>query len=236
VTRLIALALRLSVGLMLTLATAVQAGVPPHPGPGDSHIQSIDYDPEQVVELRVAPGYAVTVEFSPDERIENVSVGNSAAWQATPNRRADHLFIKPVQAGISTNLTVITDARRYNFDLVTAYGPEPGLPYIVRFTYPVVAAAAETVIPDEPTRYRLGGDRALRPAAMSDDGKFTAIVFPPDATLPAIYSVDAAGHEAIVNGAMRDGAYMIEGIAPRFIFRIGKARATAQRLTARRKR
>ena len=55
------------------------------------------YDADQVVPLQAAPGYQVMLEFGADERIENVAVGDSAAWQVTPNRSGDHVFVKPLQ-------------------------------------------------------------------------------------------------------------------------------------------
>ena len=211
------------------LGAPAVADVLPRPGSGDPHIQSVAYDAEQVVTLRVATGFAVTIEFAQDERIENVAVGNSAAWQATPNRRADHLFVKPVQGGTATNMTVITDTRRYNFALVPAYGGEPDLPYSVRFTYPGIDRAPDVTVEAQATTYRLSGDKTLWPTAMSDDGTFTSIMWAPDATMPAVYKIDARGKEAIVNGAVRDGVYVIEGTAQRFVFRLGKAVAVARR-------
>ena len=60
--------------------------------------------------LRTAPGYALTIEFSPDERIETVAMGTTAQWQVTANKRADHLFVKQEQGAVDTNLTVISRA------------------------------------------------------------------------------------------------------------------------------
>jgi type IV secretion system protein VirB9 len=222
---------KLRVALLLTLlAVPAHADVTPRPGPGDPHVQSVEYDPEQVVSLRVASGFAVTIEFSPDERIENVAVGNSAEWQATPNRRADHLFIKPVAGAAATNMTVITDVRRYNFNLIPAYGPEADLPFSVRFTYPGIDRAPDIAVEPVTTRYKLSGNKALWPTAMSDDGQFTAIVWAPGTTMPAVYLINERGKEAIVNGTVRDGAYMIEGVASRYVFRLGKDSASARRL------
>ena len=64
------------------LATPALAVVP-RPGPGDPRIHVVDYDPEAVVELRVALGYQLSVEFDQGERIENVAIGDSLGWQAT---------------------------------------------------------------------------------------------------------------------------------------------------------
>ncbi len=36
------------------------------------------------------------IEFGHGERIENVAVGDSSAWQVTPNKRANLLFLKPL--------------------------------------------------------------------------------------------------------------------------------------------
>ena len=78
--------MRIALFLMALLlpGTAI-AQVRPAPGPGDPRIQTIVYDANQVVQLQVASGYQLAIEFAPDERIENVAVGVSSAWQVTPN-------------------------------------------------------------------------------------------------------------------------------------------------------
>ncbi|MFA5990600.1 MAG: TrbG/VirB9 family P-type conjugative transfer protein [Sphingomonas sp.] len=213
------------------LAAPCLAEISPRPGPGDLHIQSVVYDPEQVVALRVAPGYTLTIELSPDEHIENVSIGDGGAWQVVPNKRADRLFIKSQGNPPKTNLTVITDVRRYNFTLYGASADDPAFPYSVRFTYTATTLAPQTVLDVEPTSYRLKGNQALWPTAISDDGQFTSIIWPTDTAIPAIYLVDARGRESLVNGMVRDGAYVIEGVAPRVNFKLGKASASAIRQT-----
>jgi type IV secretion system protein VirB9 len=216
--------------LLMLLAAPAGAEVVPRPGPGDPRLQSVDYDPDQVVALNVALGFAVTVELSPDERVETVSVGNSGAWQVQVNKRADHLFIKPLANAVATNLTVVTDARRYNFALYVGAG-DAQVPYLVRFNYPVPVDTPDTVVEANPTRYRLRGDKALWPSAMSDDHGATAIAWPPDVDLPAIYYVTPEGKEALINGVVKDGAYVIEGVYQQLVFRRGKAKATATRLS-----
>jgi type IV secretion system protein VirB9 len=215
--------------LALLIASPCAAEIEPTPGIGDPRLQTVVYDASQVVVLRGAPGYAIAVEFSPDERIENVAVGDSGGWQVTPNRRGDALFIKPVGNAQTSNLTVITDVRRYNFSLVSLYSPQPNMPFSVRFIYPA-PVASETSAVIGPTLYRMSGDEELWPSEMSDDGQATSISWPAGATMPAIYAIDDRGHETIVNGAMRDGYYVVDSIADRFVFRLGRQRATARRL------
>jgi type IV secretion system protein VirB9 len=218
-------------------AAPLAAQVQPRPGAGDPRVQSIVYDPDQVVLLQGAPGYQVTVEFAPDEQIESVAVGDSGAWQVTPNRRGDHLFVKPVQA-VSTNMTVVTSVRVYLFELMPLYGPSADMAYTVRFRYPGSepdAAAEETVAAVE-GRYRVSGARALRPSRIGDDGKHTYIEWPPESALPAVYALDERGGESLVNGAMRDDLFVIDSVVPRLIFRIDRHVARAERVVPRKRR
>ena len=216
--------------LLLPMAAAAQ--VRPAPGPGDPRIQTVLYDTNQVVQLQVATGYQLTVEFALDERIENVAVGDSGAWQVTSNKRGDHLFIKAVQSGVTTNLTVVTDARSYMFDLAPLYGPLPDMAYTVRFTYPptAVASVADAAPVVEPGRYKLGGTRAIRPSQIDDDGEKTYIVWPADKPLPAIFANDEKGREMLVDGYMRDGQYVIDSVKQKLLFRLDKDVANAVRV------
>lgn len=219
-----------TVVLALALVAApCLAEITPGPGSGDPHIQSVAYDPDQVVALRVAAGFALTIEFSPEERIENVSIGDGGSWQVAPNKRADRLFIKSLGNPPKTNLTVITDVRRYNFTLYGTSADDPTLPYSIAFQYTAATQAPQTLLAVEPVTYRLRGDRSLWPTAMSDDGQFTSIIWPDGDTIPAIYLVNARGKESLVNGIVRNGAYVIEGIAPRVNFRLGRVNASAIR-------
>ena len=102
--------------LLLVLLTGAEL---PVPGLRDAHIQTVFHDDDQVVQLIGALGWQITVEFAADERIETVSIGDALAWQVTPNKRARNIFLKPLIKGAATNMTVITDRRRYVFALET---------------------------------------------------------------------------------------------------------------------
>ncbi|MEA3052268.1 MAG: type secretion system protein VirB9 [Sphingomonadales bacterium] len=226
--------------ILAALAAApLAAQVPPQPGSGDPRIQTVAYEADRVVRLEAAPGYQVTVEFGSDEQIENVAVGDSAAWQVTPNRRGDYLFVKLVQGGVATNMTVVTTARTYFFELAPIYGPTPDMAFNLRFTYPGVQP--ESVADEAPTselagRYKLSGARTLRPSKISDDGRHTYIEWPRDRTLPAVYAIDPEGRESLVNGAMRDDLYVIDSVASKLVFRIDDNIATADRVVPKRKK
>ncbi len=221
---------------LAAVASPLAAQERPQPGPGDPRIQSIEFKADTVFQLQGAPGYAVTVELSPDEQVENVAVGDSNAWQVTANHRGDLLFVKTLQA-VPTNMIVVTNVRFYNFELVPA-SPEQ-IAYTVRFHYPAPSDSATGSADDAPSanghgRYKLGGDKALRPSAISDDGRHTYISWPRDRSLPAVYALNEAGKETLVNGMMRDDVFVIDSVSQRLVFRMDKRIARADRLTPRR--
>jgi type IV secretion system protein VirB9 len=225
---------RLVVLAAALIAAPLAAQVRPQPGTGDPRIQTVDYDANQVVQIQAAPGYQVTLEFGSDEQIESVAVGDSGAWQVTANHRGGHLFIKPLRDGVSTNMTVVTSSRIYAFELTPLYGAAADMAYTVRFRYPAAASAA----PAEPEavaegRYRVSGERSLRPSRISDDGRHTYIEWPRDRALPAVYALDDRGQEALVNGMMRDDLYVIDSVVPRLVFRIDRHVARAVRVVPR---
>jgi type IV secretion system protein VirB9 len=208
-------------------AFSARAEITPQSGPGDPHIQTVQFDAQEVVMLKVALGYALTVEFSPDERIDAVSVGNSGVWQVTSDKEASRLFIKPMQGSVDTNMTVITDTRIYSFDL--KYWPSPDLstPYIVRFTYPAAPQPAIEGLakengakpPSIVVTYRFSGSSRLKPTSMSDDGHSTFIVWPEKSPIPAVSIIEETGKQVLANGAVRDGRLVIGEVAEKFIFR-----------------
>ena len=219
-------------------AAPVSAQIRPQGGAGDPRLQTVDYDADQVVVLEVAPGYQMTVELAPDEQIENVAVGDSGAWQVTANRRGDRLFIKPLQAGVSTNMTVITNVRLYAIELMPLYAPTPEMAYTVRFRYPAADAEAEAAVAAADAAetgvegsYRLSGDRSIRPSRIGDDGRHTYIEWPTDRPLPAVYGLDGEGRETLVNGMMRNDLFVLDTVLARLVFRLDRHVARAERVT-----
>ncbi len=211
------------------------AAVIPAPSAGDPRIRQIAYDPNEVVLLEGRLGYAMTIEFQAGETIENVSIGDSLGWQVTPNRRANLLFIKPIEKSSATNMTVVTNLRAYNFDLRVHRPtklPDTGAIFILRFLFPEVAHAslmkAEEPPPSAPPpptdrnhAYAFQGAMGGLPTRVFDDGVSTYFTFPKDAELPAIYAVDDDKKEAVLNVILRDDVVIVDRVARGFVLRRG---------------
>jgi len=211
--------------LILAFATLTGATVP-RPGPGDPHIQSVLYEPDEVVALQGSLGWQIMIEFADDERIENVSIGDSLAWQVTPNKRAKMLFLKPLLRNGNTNMTVVTSQRRYAFALST--GPRRArTPWVLRFEYPIPPVK---MLPP-PARlppvvlyfgYVRTGHSSVMPTRVWDDGRQTYFEFAEDSPIPAIFAAGPGKKdESLVNVATRGRIQVVQQMGPRFILRSG---------------
>ena len=100
----------------------------------DPRLVEFHYDPAEVVRIEGKARVQATIRFADDEFIENVAIGDSQAWQVTPNKRANLLFVKPLADNATTNMTVVNSMRTYLFDLVASPRNKPI--YLPSFTYP----------------------------------------------------------------------------------------------------
>jgi type IV secretion system protein VirB9 len=205
----------------------------------DNRIRSLAYDPNEIVRILGKPGIQSTIEFAPEERIENVAVGDSSKWQITPNRRASLLFVKPLSARSRTNMTVVTDRRTYMFDLVAGNTAV----YALKFSYPhdkpvetpKPAQQVATVTPQQQaamTAERLHfdwnskGNSKVLPARVFDDGSSVYLAWGKDTPLPAILTLSEDRKEGPVNYRMSGEYIVVSPIPANLVLRYGNRTAT----------
>ncbi|WP_341754460.1 TrbG/VirB9 family P-type conjugative transfer protein [Candidatus Tisiphia endosymbiont of Dioctria rufipes] len=114
----------------------------------DNRIKTYIHNPNEVYLLVLHFGFQSSIEFAKNEEIQNIVLGESYAWKMTP--LANRLFIKPLEKNIRTNMTIITNKRTYQFDVVSKEleeGREKDLVYVVRFYYPKKGLVLHNNIP-----------------------------------------------------------------------------------------
>lgn len=103
----------------------------------DSRIKKYIYNPNDVYLLRLHFGYQSQIEFEKSETIQTISLGDTYSWKITPiNNR---IFINPMEKNARTNMTIITNKRTYQFDIVSQEFNKDDisqLVYVVSFFYP----------------------------------------------------------------------------------------------------
>ncbi len=232
--------------ILAVLATSAQAKT-------DDRLVTHAYEGDEVVRIDGRLGVQATIGFGEGEMIENVAVGDSAKWQITPNKRANLLFVKPLEADARTNMTVVTDRHTYFFDLVASQKAKPV--YLLRFTYPAEERlAAEKAreerqlalneleqdlltgdpasAPADPAMLNFDwarkGDAEVMPARIYDDGNSTFLIWPAKSAIPAILVENDQGAEGPVNYAVRGDTIVIGEVPARITLRSGKAKATLE--------
>ena len=217
----------------------------------DSRIRTLAYAPDKIVQIIGKAGIQSTIQFGPDERIENVAVGDSSKWQITPNHRASMLFVKPLAPRSRTNMTVVTDQRTYMFDLVA--GDKWTAPlYALKFSYPndkpveragkvtqpVVAASAPAAPPPAIVTadklhfdWKSKGDRKLLPERVFDDGQSVYLSWSRDTPLPAILTVSEDRKEGPVNYRMSGEYIVVTPVPANLLLRPAGRGAGAARMT-----
>jgi type IV secretion system protein VirB9 len=104
----------------------------------DNRIKTYIYNPNEVYLLVLHFGFQSHIEFAKEEEIQTISLGDAYAWTISP--LGNRLFIKPLEKNIRTNMTIITNKRTYQFDIVSKElgleEDEKDLVYVVRFYYP----------------------------------------------------------------------------------------------------
>ena len=104
----------------------------------DARIKTFIYSPTEIFKLKFHHNYQSYIEFPKNEKFKIISLGDPYAWNV--KQVGSRLFIKPQQAGMSTNMTIITNQRPYHFEIISSDKSidvtDVNLVYVARFFYP----------------------------------------------------------------------------------------------------
>jgi type IV secretion system protein VirB9 len=227
---------------ILALSPMAQANQLPRGLATDYRIKVINYNPDDIVTLRGSHLINTTIQFGKTEIINGITVGDALAWSTSFNKATPNLLnIKPVLPTSDTNMTVTTNRHLYQFRLVTTAKDTPqssNVTYSIRFTYPdeekaitegVLKGLQQTLVGDASTNpvkwndnYAFIGSKAIAPIKALDNGIFTVFEFRDHRTIPAIFTVDSARNEALVNFRVQGNYVFIQATAHQFTLRNGK--------------
>ena len=216
----------------------------------DSRIRTIVYNPNEVFQLKFHYGFQSFIEFAPDEDIEIISLGEAFPWKITPIGK--RLFIRPIQIDVTTNMTVITTKRTYQFEITGLAFDERAnedLIYSIKFFYPDKEIKKPKMSSDPNAQnsdtisvkdgfaltniergdiinfnYTMAGDaKNIVPIKVFDDGKTTYFQFPRNnLIIPTFSLVDIYGNETKLNYYI-DGDYVaISTVGVQFALRNGR--------------
>jgi type IV secretion system protein VirB9 len=225
--------------LIFGAAAPLCAKVTPVPGPDDPRLQTLVQPDGQRARLVAFPEASLTLIMRRGERIQRVSLSDGSMFRVALTGDNDSISITPLRAGAMATLSLQTNVGNHEFDLETGRGLAAA--YVVRMvsqTTPIPSEIRQSIPIDLASmtgRYRLKGDRSLRPRQIADDGAKTYIEWADKQSIPAVLGIGATGEEEVVPGYMRGGIFTIDRVYPELVFRIDRHRTTAIRETASRR-
>ncbi|HLD77061.1 MAG TPA: TrbG/VirB9 family P-type conjugative transfer protein [Rickettsiales bacterium] len=216
---------------------AISSQLPRHLG-NEKKFRSFIYNPNEVYRYLGHYTYQGFIEFESDETIATITMGDPSLWLF--EHLGNRLFLKPVgEDNSQTNMTIITNKRIYHFELTAKEArsiDDKDLIFVAKFVYPDekdknILEFPKIIASDEPDmrdlsiynfNYQYTGENTIAPLKVFDNGEFTYFQFTKkNAELPAIFSVDAAGYESLVNFRASGSYIVVEKVAPQFTLRNG---------------
>jgi type IV secretion system protein VirB9 len=207
----------------------------PARGVADARIRTAVYSGNEVYRIQGYVGYEIDLQFEPGEAFVGIGTGDIEGLSFVS--QGNHLFIKPKAARISTNLTVLTTSRSYQFaytaSLLRTDAHDPDVIFAVRFSYPpsngdVIADGVNRMFEQSGAGrvrnvdYWYCGSSAIRPIAASDDGIQTRLRFAAKAEQPAIFVQNDDGSESLLNFNMNADDVVIHRVVRQLIIRRGR--------------
>ena len=220
--------------LALVLLTTAAEGQSRSPGSDrNARVQTIEFSSGGgLYRVPTASGAVQTISFANGERIRSLVLSAPDSYAIDLTKAGDGFTLKPRGAATLTLLSVRTDSRSYELELVP--GPAREAAPVVRFSYGgprmPVGPRPGPLPANEDSNWRLSGDKTLRPASLHDDGRKTYLTWPAEQGMPAVFAVGPSGKEEMVEGYMRAGVFTIDRVYSRLTFRIDKRSAKARRV------
>lgn len=216
-------------------------------------LQVFAWEPGRVFEIWTAPLRVTLLTLAPGETVTAKAAGDTVRWQigesvsGSGSAARTHVLIKPLTAGLETNLVVTTNQRVYmlalrsgstdSFNAAVAWDDGavsvPGLQEASSAARPPIVSPADLapVAPRGPldARYRVeaqGRTPRWTPTAVFNDGVRTFLTLPPEARVdetPALFIV-SGGDRQLVNYRQSDGMIIVDRVFDLAELRLGDRR------------
>ena len=212
----------------------------------DSRIKTLLYSPNDIFRLKFAVGYQSIMEMEQDEDIELIAFGDPIPWSIKVLGR--RLFIKALDPGVTTNMTIVTTKRTYLTEIHSGdYSNseiDDQLAYVIKFFYPeidpdltrpfhvrkpsissplspAVKLSADNL--DQAINYMYtfaGASELILPVQVFDDGKKTYMRFNnQNEVVPGIYAVSPEGRERRLKVHLENEYVVVDTIEYQFSLR-----------------
>ncbi|MBL4801136.1 MAG: P-type conjugative transfer protein TrbG [Emcibacter sp.] len=219
----------------------------PNEGRYFNAIQNYPYAKGALYQLYAAPEHVSDISLEAGESLKAMSAGDTVRWiigdtvSGTGAEAQVHILVKPIEAGLSTNLVIITDRRSYHLELKslkTTYMAALSWSYphreIERLKRRNILAQAEQAqavsssfnLNELNFAYSITGDIPdWKPYRAFDDGQKVYIEFPRDIATgeaPPLFVLGPKGQVELVNYRMKGRYYVVDRLFKAAELRLGE--------------
>lgn len=211
---------------LLFISTFIHAVNQPEPDDNDHRLKTVVYKKDDIIPIYANYKKATLIDLGVNNKIIDIRAGDTESWIFELTADETGVFAKPVLHNPDTNLIVITDKRKYYFDLSMKKKKDIDT-YGIKFVYPdeqnrklqakLLRNKSSSVHTDLSIKksfpgdwnfgYVLKGNKNSSPVQIFDDGQFTYLDFGKK-DIPAIFSVDADKREGVIN-FHKSGKYIV---------------------------
>lgn len=196
-----------------------------------------DWEQGKLYQVYTKPERITDIAFEVGESIVSIGGGDSQRWTISDTQSGKdpyvrrHIFVKPHQTGISTNLVITTDRRTYHVELhaldhvpyqASVSWKYPGLPMIMASNSVGSTKDTKPLTPMSGLGHKqlnfnyhfVASDRPTwMPRRVFDDGHKTYIKFPEsmqDTEAPILYGLSHAKEQEVLNYRRHKHFYIID--------------------------
>ena len=236
---------------VLVIPTLVFGEETPVRGKYDPRVRVVDYNPLNVVKLSTFYGVSTHVQFEDGETIKYVAVGDDQAWRVVPKDNhlfikpiatEGDTNVTVVTDKLTYQFALVIQPREIKDK--TAWS-DPNLIFSLSFRYPDDEMKAEIAADkkaEEEREYKdvqkklalqknneiknfnywVAGSEEISPTTAYDNGRFIFLSFGNNKDMPAVYEVDNAGNESLINTNVVNGnTIVIQRLVSQLMLRKG---------------
>lgn len=193
-----------------------------------------EYKVDSLFRVNTKLGYVNDIELKPGEMVTHIVGGDTKRWMIDKAvvGNVQHVYIKPIEPNIETNIIVNTNQRAYRLYVVTGENYDP----LISFTFPDSPSPAysaprrtreadmdvrlygKNINRNYEIRVKKKADKALIPLEIFDDGRQTFIRMSKENRydLPVLYNIDPWDKKNItmVNYRVQGEYFVADGVYP----------------------
>lgn len=189
-----------------------------------------EYKDDSLFYVNTKLGFVNDIELRPGEVVTHIAGGDTKRWLIDKAivGNVQHVYIKPIEAGIDTNIIINTNQRAYRLYVIVSDDYDP----LISFTFPDSPTSGQRLrVPEDnppvygervnrnyEIRVKKKADKALIPLEIFDDGRQTFIRISKDNKydLPVLYSIDPWNKKniAMVNYRVKGEYIIVDGVYP----------------------